>query len=391
MQSLKQALNPRQWWTLALTAIALILLTLINAPSSPQSVGSSYSKTPEGYGAWYEYMEKKGTTIDRLRKPNNSEFFNANSKNTTFIQIAIDNSSFTGQSIDTNWIEKGNRWIIIGATQSSSRKVKATKASFTSQPNTIAGPIKIDTTRRLIKAKPAGNTNTDANTDTLLDRQEESLIQDDYGTLVMKNTLGKGELIYIVPQFIAANAYQLNPGNFKYLSTLAKNDRIWIDEYLHGYRDIETAKEEGKGSLFEFLAQTPIMILFTQLLIGISVLIYGKNCRFGKVKTVEPPPINNSLAYIRAMAGILQKANSTDFVTETLSKAEITKLQRNLGLGTAPQAPATIIKLWTEKTGRSSRDLEQIFNGLHRQQKLSEAELIKWLTLLQNIAAQKIN
>jgi len=383
MQSLKQALNPRQWWTLALTSIALILLTLINAPSSPQNTGSSYSKTPEGYGAWYEYMEKNGATIDRLRKPNNAEFFNANTKNTTFIQIAVDNNSFTGQLIDANWIEKGNRWIIIGAIQSSSKKVQATKASFTSQPNTIAGPIKIDTTRRFVKTRNAPNT------DTLLDRQEEPLIQDNYGTLVMKNTLGKGELIYIVPQFIAANAYQSNPANFKYLSTLAKNDRIWLDEYMHGYRDIETANEEGKGNLFEFLAQTPIMILFTQFLIGISVLIYGKNCRFGQVKTVEPPPINNSLAYIRAMAGILQKANSTDFVTETLSKAEITKLQRNLGLGTFPQAPATIIKLWTEKTGRSPRELEQIFSALHRQQKLSEAELTKWLTLLQNIAAQK--
>ncbi len=387
MQSLKQALNPRQWWTFALTAIALILLTLINAPSSPQSTGSSYSKTPDGYGAWYEYMKKKGVAIDRLRKPNNSEFFNANSNNTTFIQIAIDNNSFTGQSIDINWIEKGNRWIIIGADRSSSRKVQATKASFTSQPNTIVGPMKIDTTRRFIKTKPAAN--TDPNTYTLIDRQERSLIQDDYGTLVLKSTLGKGELIYIVPQFIAANAYQSTPGNFKYLSILAKNDRIWIDEYLHGYRDIETAKEEGKGSVFEFLAQTPIMILFTQFLIGISVLIYGKNWRFGQVKTVEPPPLNNSLAYIQAMAGILQKANSTDFVTATLSKAEITKLQRNLGLGTAPHPPATIIKLWTEKTGRSPRELEQIFNALHRQQKLSEAELNKWLTLLQNIAVQK--
>ena len=383
MQNLKQALNPRQWWTFALTTIALILLTLINAPSSPQSIGSSYSKTPEGYGAWYEYMKKNGATIDRLRKPNNAEFFNANSKNTTFIQIAIDNKSFTGQPIDTNWIEKGNRWIIIGAGYSSSKKVQATKASFTSQPNTIVGPIKIDTTRRFVKTKPIENA------DTLLDRQEQPLIQDDYGTLVMKNTLGKGELIYIVPQFIAANAYQSNPGNFKYLSTLAKNDRIWIDEYLHGYRDIETAKQEGKGSLFEFLAQTPIIILFTQFLIGISVLIYGKNRRFGQIKTVEPPPINNSLAYIRAMAGILQKANSTDFVTETLSKAEITKLQRNLGLGTAPHPPATIIKLWTEKTGRSPGELEQIFHGLHRQQKLSETELTKWLALFQNIAVQK--
>lgn len=383
MQSLKQALNPRQWWTVALTAIALILLTLINAPSSPQSTGSSYSKTPEGYGAWYEYMEKNGATIDRLRKPNNTEFFNANAKNTTFIQIAIDNTSFIGQSINTNWIEKGNRWIIIGADRSSSKKAQATKANFTSQLNTIAGPIKIDTTRRFVKTRTA------ANTDTLLDRQEEPLIQDDYGALVMKRTLGKGELIYIVPQFIAANAYQSNLANFNYLSTLVKNDRIWIDEYLHGYRDIEAAKEESKGSVFEFLAQTPIMILFTQFLIGISVLIYGKNCRFGKVKTVEPPPINNSLAYIQAMAGILQKANSTDFVTETLSKAEITKLQRNLGLTAAPQDPATIIEVWSQKTGRSSGELEQIFNALDRRQKLSEAELNKWLTQLQNIAVQK--
>ncbi len=385
MQSLKQALNPRQWWTFALTTIALILLALINAPSSPQSVGSSYGKTPEGYGAWYDYMEKNGAAIDRLRKPANTEFFNENSKNTTFLQIAVDNTSFTEQPINTDWIAKGNRWVIIGATQSRSREAQATKANFTSQPNTIVGPIKIDTTRRFVKIKPG------TNADTLLDRQEEALVQDNYGALVTKRTLGKGELIHIVPQFIAANAYQSNPGNFKYLRTLVKNDRIWIDEYLHGYYDIKTAKEQSKGSLFEFLAQTPIMILFVQLLIGISVLIYGRSCRFGNVKPVEPPPINNSLAYIRAMAGILQKANSTDFVTETLSKAEINTIQRNLGLGNSPQTPDTIIKLWAEKTGRSSRDLEQVFRALHRQQKLSEAELNQWLTLLENITLQKTN
>ena len=385
MQSLiKQSLNPRQWWTIALTAIAIILLTLINAPSSPQNTGSSYSKTPEGYGAWYEYMVKNGATIDRLRKPNDAEFFNANPKNTTFIQIAIDNNTFTGQSLNTNWIEKGNRWIIIGAGRSNSKKAQATKANFTSQPNTTFGPIKIDTTRRFVKTKPSSNP------DTLLDRQEEPLVQDEYGALVMKSNVGKGELIYIVPQFIAANAYQSNSSNFNYLSTLVKNDRIWIDEYLHGYRDTETAKEEGKSSVFEFLAQTPLIILFTQFLIGISILIYGKNWRFGQVKTIQPPPINNSLAYIQAMAGILEKANSTDFVTETLSKAEISKLQRSLGLGTAPQTPDTIIKLWTQKTNRSPRDLEQIFSALHRQQKLSEAELTKWLTLLRSITTQKL-
>ena len=61
----------RRLWIWGGIAIAVIIaLTLVAAPSNNKLMaGSTYSKEPNGYGAWYEYMLAKGTDIQRWQKP----------------------------------------------------------------------------------------------------------------------------------------------------------------------------------------------------------------------------------------------------------------------------------------------------------------------------------
>ncbi len=378
MQSLKQTFNPRQWWTIAVVLAGLLLFTLVTAPSSPQSVGSTYSRAPEGYGAWYAYMESSGEKMERLRKPIDENFLKETKPNTTIIQVlADDDSNHIGQyDITTKGIEKGNRIVVIGAKKIPNGRTRATAANFNSNPISPSnGAITLQTSKRYLSDQSQ-----------VLAQPINPIFKDEFGALVVETKIGRGSILYVVPQFLGANAYQ-DTNNFAYLKTLVKNDRIVVDEYLHGYRDAETAKEEGKADVFEFLARTPLILAVIQIFIVLGVLIYGKSWRFGPVKTIAPPPINNSRAYIQALAGILQKANSTDFVTETLSKAELIKLQRSLGLSrSAHQDPAELIKLWTQQTGQPTQNLERIFLSLRRQQKLSEAELTQWLALLPQIS-----
>lgn len=397
MQSLKPsfsstfsgAFNPRQWWTIAIVVMGLLLVTVISAPNSPQSIGSTYSKSPEGYGAWYAYMEAKGEKVERLRQPIDQSFlndYNNDKGNTTILQILADENSlssgnsFISQPIHRAWVEKGNRWVIVGTRKIPNGKTVATPADFISPlmtPN--QGALTIATSRRyrLNLDRPA----------TLAEPATHSLLKDNYGSLVLETKIGRGSMVYVLPQFIAANAYQDAQNNFAYLRSLVKNDRILVDEYLHGYRDQKAAKEEQeKPDAFEFLARTPLLLIFIQACIAVGVLIYGKNWRWGPVRSIDPPPVNNSRAYIQALAGILQKANSTDFVTDTLSKAELAQLQRALGLGNAPQDPAQVIQLWSQQTGQSPQTLERIFLSLRRQRKLSEAELTQWLARLQTLS-----
>ncbi len=341
LQALKQTLKARQWVTIAIVLAGLILFTLVSAPSSPQSVGSTYSKAPEGYGAWYAYMESSGAKIERLRKPINEDFFKSTSANTTLLQVLADDQNDPTQTRSTNnisWIEKGNRIVIIGSKSIPNGNVRATQANFNSSPITPKdGSIQIQTSRRYF---PSGY--------SVLAQPLTPKLKDEFGAIVIETKIGRGSILYVVPQFLGANAYQ-DTNNFAYLKTLVKNDRILVDEYLHGYRDTQTAKEEGKADVFEFLAQTPLILVVIQLFILMAVLIYGKSWRFGPVKKLEAPPMNNSRAYIQALARILQKANSTDFVTETLSKAELTQLQRSLGLSRSTQQnPSELIQIWKE-------------------------------------------
>jgi len=396
MPRLPKSLSPRQWFTGGILAAGLLLFTLLSAPNNPRSDGSTYSRSPEGYGAWYAYVERSGQAIARWQKPltallgkDGSDYPQSDvqeisdiasqtnspiSIRTTLIQISSEPDS---PRIDRRWIEQGNRVILIGTRKG---KTQLTNAAFQSEipikfgspSNPQSGTLKIATTRRHLQ------------TSTL-----QTLVSDSYGTLVWRTPIGSGEIIHILPTFLAANAYQNEAQNFAYLQDLTQGDRILMDEYIHGYRDPETAATEGKGDLSTFFAKTPIALMFFQTLVILSVLIYGKNWRFGAIRSLNPPIINNSRAYIQALAGILQKANSTDFVTSTLSQAELKKLQRTLGLGTSRIDPETILQTWTEQTGRSATEFREAFllSSSHkdRHKKPSEAELTQWLTKIQTI------
>lgn len=414
---LPAALTPRQWFTLGILTIALLLFTLLSAPANPRSDGSTYSRAPEGYGAWYAYVERSGQEIDRLRKPLTTLFdSNLDAPNpksskpdtpknkpsktrlktprTTLIHIA---PTPTAPWIDRDWIAQGNRAILIGTEKATTR---VTDAEFYSEHPVAIGTIKVATTRRHRQLPPKSNQsphplqpvqatledldeNPEANSENAAN--DQALVADRHGSLIWRTTIGKGEIIYILPTFLAANAYQDEAQNFAYLQSLTKGDRIIVDEYIHGYRDSETAEKEGKGDLFTFFAKTPIALLLLQAMVILSVLIYGKNWRFGAVRALVPPAVNNSRAYIQALSGILKKANSTDFVTDTLSGAELKQIQRTLGLGTTPLSAETIIQTWTQQTGRPAREFQDVFLSSHRHKKLSEAELTQWLTQLQTL------
>ena len=62
--------NRRLILVFAIAIIVIILLTLIFAPSNDRlTSGSTYSRNPNGYGAWYEFMTQKNVAIQRWEKP----------------------------------------------------------------------------------------------------------------------------------------------------------------------------------------------------------------------------------------------------------------------------------------------------------------------------------
>jgi Domain of unknown function (DUF4350) len=349
-----------------LAAIALsvmILLTLVLAPSRDRfSSGSTYSRSPDGYGAWYAFMEQRGTPIRRWER----SF--AALENKTPITLLRVRGNFEALEIDPeeqNWIQNGNTLVTLGVWK------PVTEAPFSTQIESSQGNVKIETGRR-----------------ASLEKDENQRLGDRFGAVAWEKIWGKGRAIWVTTPYLAANAYQNEPGNYAFLAQILTetNQPIWVDEYLHGYRDPNAKEEETVvRDWVEYLVRTPLLPISIQGAVILLVAIVAQNRRFGRSQTIDPPEVNNSLAYIQALAGVLRKAKSSEFIAETVGKAEKLALQDRLGLGSNPLEPEALLKAWQEQTGRSATELRSLLQRSQKQRSRSERELLTWLEKWQKI------
>ena len=285
----------------------------------------------------------------------------------TLVQIANGQESISLPIANKDWIEQGNVVVLLGM------RSPVTSAPFSSSLPTPVGRVKVETRRRY----------TEKTSD------HHILLKDVNGAVVWEQVIGQGRIISVVTSHLAANAYQNEPGNFKFLTKLvtAPGNPIWIDEYSHGFRDQKAIAPEKSGSLARYLAQTSLPILAMQALLILLVLIWEKNQRFGLPVKLLSPKLDNSEAYIQAMAGVLQKADCSGFVRETVGKAERAYVQRSLGLGIDPVDPQIIIEAWTQQTGRPAAELKAVLSQ-PIQKRPSRQELLTWLEKVQTLHRQ---
>jgi hypothetical protein len=154
---------------------------------------------------------------------------------------------------------------------------------------------------------------------------------------------------------------------------------VWVDEYIHGHKDSEVIKREQREDIFSYLAKTPLFPAFVQGFVLLLVAIWALNRRFGKPLTLSAPVVDNSEAYIQALGGVLQKANSTEFILEVVGKEEQLQLQKALFLGEVPLDHQSLVNAWVQQTGRPATELEQLLQMQSRKRRMSETELLTWL------------
>lgn len=353
--------KPR-WAILAAISLGcLVFLTFFLAPSRDRlSSGSTYSRAPDGYGAWYAFMEKRGTPVRRWER----SF--AGLENQTSIALLRVRGGLGGFKIDSAerlWIERGNTLITLGVWQ------PVTEAPFRSLIESSQGQVKIETGRR-----------------APLENEQTQRLGDRFGAIVWEETLKKGRAIWIVTPHFAANTYQNEPGNFAFLTQLLTETKqpIWVDEYLHGYRDLKGEKEEVTiESWVDYLARTPLLPIAVQGGIILLVAIVAQNRRFGRPQTIEPPETNNNKAYIQALASVLHKAGSRDFIAKTIGKAEQLALQEHLGLGTNLLEPEAVLSAWEAQTGGSAAELQSLLQSASKLK--SDRQFLTWLEKWQTI------
>ncbi|WGV25895.1 DUF4350 domain-containing protein [Halotia branconii] len=344
-------------WLGAIALGVIILLTLIAAPNSSKiNNGSTYNRAADGYGAWYAFMQKQGTTIQRWQKPF-SELKKQPSPITLLQVYSILRPPILAHE-EREWVEKGNTLIILGVNS------QVTAADFNTMQKSSFGDVKIATRRRYAKANP-----------------QKVALGDRFGAVVWEKKYDQGKVIFSTTRYLAANAYQDNLSNFQYLASLVtnKNQPVFVDEYIHGYKDADVRQTEGQGNLLNYFIKTPVLPILVQIGVLLLVLIWAKNRRFGQAVALDTPVVDNSEAYIQALAGVLQKAESSDFVVEMLGKEEQLQLQKALGLGQIPLEHQTLINHWVEKTGASTAELDAVLKLQSRKRRMSEPDLLSWL------------
>jgi hypothetical protein len=379
--------NPsrRLQWGGAIAIIVLIILTLAFATQNPVAQqGSTYSRVPGGYGAWYAYLQEHGALVNRWEKPLNDlmqgspsypngaeEIANIPSEPITIIQIYGD-LSLVPSVIDREWIKQGNEFIQLGF------QGNVSDASFRSDITSDTATVRVETRRRY------GSENSATRS---FDESFQELLGDRYGAVVWQEKIGKGRVVFATTPYLAANAYQDFPGNFAFLATLAMESGhpIWIDEYLHGYRDTDTLEAENENNVLVYLAKTPIAFIAIQIAVIFVVLIWGYNQRLGSTVAIAPPSEDNSQAYIHALAQVLRKSQCTDFVYRTILKHEQLYVQQALGLGRELLTPEIVSEAWQQKTGRSATEFLSLFQPASQTKHLSEQDLLTWLTHLAGI------
>jgi hypothetical protein len=215
--------------------------------------------------------------------------------------------------------------------------------------------------------------------------QVNALLRDNFGAIVWEETVGTGKIIHASTPFLAANAYQDIPGNFEYLAKLVSEPGkpIWVDEYLHGYKDTAQIRAETSGGLVGYLAKTPLALLAVQTIVFLAVLLWGHNQRLGKAIALPKSTVDNSTDYIEAMSAVLHKAKCHEFVLDTLRKAEHLEIQKALGLGSDPLPLHSVLERWVQETGQPATELEAVLQS--PQHRLREADLRTWIDKLQSV------
>jgi hypothetical protein len=390
----------KQYWQLGLLAIvAIVLVTVISAMGGDSRLaGSSYSIAPNGYNHWYQMMIDRGIKINRWQKsfPKLSQSPEYE-QGITLLQVQPQLAQLEITSQQQEWVIKGNTLVILGV------DAPARETTFQTDLASPQGKIRIETTRRF-RANLTGNKFLkDADRFSPGEAPPTVILEDRSGSVITEFKLAQGRIIIAATPHLAANAYQDFQPNNDLLAELVTKDRqqVLIDEYIHGYTDRQPIIDPTTGEVkaddetsdnndtLSYLASTPLIVVFVNLLLGILVLAWQQNRRFGKVVIPKIPEIDNSEAYIQALGGVLRQANSSEFVLQNIGKAEQLSWQQKLGLGKERLVEQQIlITAWENQIQLPTDDLRFVLRLTAEANRINPTELIIWLTKIREIDRQ---
>ncbi|MEM9905470.1 MAG: DUF4350 domain-containing protein [Cyanobacteria bacterium P01_D01_bin.44] len=385
---MSRTFSNRYVWIGLIVVVLLGLLSVLIAPNSRLVNGSTFNRAPNGYLGWYREMVGRGIPLERWQRPYSDlpysdlaepanqdgdqptgEQTTAAAPPQTLIQVwprLVDPAWIWSETWVKDWLSNGNRLIVLGVNRA------VTAAPFSTQQESPQGRVVVQTRRRQI----------------FLEKNFSEILGDDAGAVVWQESRGEGTITFATTPYLAANAYQSETGNYDFLAALVTetNGPIWIDEYLHGYREAEDIVEDVAKDWFTYLTRTPILVAVLQITVLTGVLILAQNQRLGTRSVVRARQVDNSQAYIQALAGVLHKAGGYRFVADLIAKEERLHLQKALGFGEGTLVDeASLGQAWVQRTGGTASDLNPLLKPPMFSTAAKDSSLTDWLAQLQRI------
>lgn len=357
--------------------VLLVVALMIMALAPSEKAGSSLDRSPWGSSEFFQYLQQQGTQTTAVQRWQRA-YKNLSGRDQVLFQISDQQRWQDPWSLDSDiekWLAQGNTLIRFnwgGAVRSPESQTQLA---------TPQGIVKVETRRRV-------NVQGEFADSLLQDLKAETVLGDDAGAVAWSVQTKAGQKIYGVYPWLVANAYSgANADNFAYFAALAqaKGQKIWFDEWLHGYRirDSQESSEGRYGNIWDYLRRTPWLLVFIQAIVLGFILLWGKNHRLGSLIYPPAPTQANSEQYIQALSGVLHQAQHHDFVQAQLSHRFRQELAEKLGLR-APWSghdqllsDQELAQAWSLQTGQSPGELLLVLGPVP--EKLSDQELLTWL------------
>lgn len=367
-------------WLFGLGVLLVVaLMIMVLAPSG--KAGSSLDRSAWGSSEFFQYLQQQGTPTSSVQRWQRA-YKNLSGRNQVLFQISDQSRWQDPWSLDPDiekWLAQGNTLIRFnwGGTVRS--------PNFQTRLSTPQGFVTVDTRRRINVADDLNNFDLGP---------AVTVLGDDVGAVAWSVKTKAGEKIFGVYPWLVANAYSgTNAANFAYFAALAqtKGEKIWFDEWLHGYRirEDQESTDNSYGSIWDYLRRTPWLLVLLQAIIVGIILLWGKNHRLGSLIQPYEPTQANSEQYIHALAGVLQRARHHDFVQSQLSQRFRQELAEKLGVRGAWSGHEHLLndqelaQAWSLQTGKSASELLLVLGPAPKE--LSEQELLTWLNQVAKI------
>lgn len=369
---------------LAALAIFCIVLVLLAPATGQKTSGSTFNRAPEGYLGWYQYMEDQGIVIQRWQRPIVDLLAQDSDTPQTLLRVypgIINLYIARRQDWIEDWLAAGNNLVVLGV------GTTVTEAPFNTVVGSPNGRVFVKTRRRQVRQPDSFMVLGDEHGAIVWhDSSADNTIPEVTTPEVTEGQFG-GVAYWAVTPHLAANAYIDAPGNYALLADLVTQlpGPIWVDEYLHGYKAADVLVEEVVNSWEAYLSRTPIKVAMVQLAIVLGIFLLAQNRRLGNLSPLKPPKVDNSKAYIEALAAVLHKAKSTPFLVDMITKAERLTLQRSLGFSEPTVEDQALQSAWTTQTSQSKHALSPLLTPPRRITKQTDAVLKQWLAKLKEI------